>query len=68
MGPAQANASRPKCSRLSFRIPRSNPPAERGERGGNDAARHSGVRPYIDSPVHKYEYLEFNAFPDRQPD
>ena len=50
MGPAQANALRPKRSKFTFGTSRSNPPAERSERlgacWGSSAARYSGVPSY----------------------
>ena len=49
--PAQANARRPKRSRLTMGTSSSNPPAERSERGGvwrrSSAARNSGVPLYM---------------------
>ena len=51
VGPAQANARRPKRSRLTLGTSSSNPPAERSERGGvwrrSSAARYSGVPLYM---------------------
>ena len=51
VGPAQANARRPKRSRLTLGTSSSNPPAERSERGGvwrrSTAARYSGVPLYM---------------------
>ena len=48
---AQANARRPKRSRLTLGTSSSNPPAERSERGGvwrrSSAARYSGVPLYM---------------------
>ena len=50
VGPAQANARRPKCSKFTFGTSRSNPPAERSDRRGacwsSSAARYSGVPSY----------------------
>ena len=47
VGPAQANARRPKRSRLTRGTSRSSPPAERRQRRGaycrSSAARYSGV-------------------------
>ena len=51
VGPAQANARRPKRSRLTLGTSSSNPPAKRSERGGvwrrSSAARYSGVPLYM---------------------
>ncbi|KAK2162145.1 hypothetical protein NP493_1538g00003 [Ridgeia piscesae] len=51
VGPAQANARRPKRSRLTLGTSSSNPPAERSERGGvwrrSSVARYSGVPLYM---------------------
>ena len=51
VGSAQANARRPKRSRLTLGTSSSNPPAERSERGGvwrrSSAARYSGVSLYM---------------------
>ena len=50
VGPAQANARRPKRSKFTFGTSRSNPPAERSDRRGtcwsSSAARYSGVPSY----------------------
>ncbi len=51
VGPAQANARRPKRSRLTLGTSSSNPPAERSERGGvwrrSSAAKYYGVPLYM---------------------
>ncbi|KAK2152027.1 hypothetical protein NP493_2531g00003 [Ridgeia piscesae] len=51
VGPAQANARRPKHSRLTLGTSSSNSPAEHSERGGvwrrSSAARYSGVPLYM---------------------
>ena len=50
VGPAQANARRPKRSKFTFGTSKSIPPAERSERRGacwsSSAARYSGVPSY----------------------
>ena len=50
VGPAQANARRPKRSKFTFGTSTSNPPAERSDRRGaywsSSAARYSGVPSY----------------------